>query len=115
MSLASVFVARSCTDGDCPNEDTTSVAAWVGSDSNGCQRINDFVEVYVEAYDDENAVNYGDLSNCIYAVVGGGVLPLSSAASSYSGYNARVYDIPGYYDTQANIAGACQYYTSINR
>ena len=114
MSLASVFVARSCTDGDCPNEDTTSVGAWVGSDSNGCQRINNFVEVYVEAYDDENAVNYGGLSNCIYAVVGGGVLSHSSAYPD-SRINTRVYDIPGYYDTQANIAGTYQYYTSINR
>ena len=114
MSLASVFVARSCTGGDCPNEDTTSVGAWVGSDSNGCQRINNFVDVHVEAYDDEDAVKYGNLSNCIYAVVGGGVLPHSSTYP-YSSINTRVYDIPGYYDTQANIAGACQYYTSINR
>ena len=114
MSLASVFVARSCTDGDCPNEDTTSVGAWVGSDSNGCQRINNFVDVHAEAYDDEDAVNYGDLSNWVYAVVGGGVLPHSSAYLC-SSINARVHDTPGYYDTQANIAGACQYYTAINR
>ena len=114
MSLASVFVARSCTDGDCANEDTTGVAAWVGSDSNGCRRINNFVDVHAEAYDDENAVNYGDLSNCIYAAVGGGVLPHSSAYLC-SSINARVLDTPGYYDTQANIAGACQYYTAINR
>ena len=112
MSLASVFVARSCTDGDCSNEDTTSVAAWVGSDSNGCRRINNFVDVHAEAYDDENAVNYGGLSNCIYAVVGGVVLPHSSLCSSI---NAGVHDTPGYYDTQANIASACQYYTAINR
>lgn len=114
MSLASVFVARSCTDGGCPNEDTTSVAAWVGSDSNGCQRINKAIEAYAEAYDDEDAVNYGNLSNCIYAVVGGGVLPHSSAYLC-SSINASVHDIPGYYDTQANIAGTYQYYTSINR
>ena len=114
MSLASVFVARSCTGSDCPNEDTNSVAAWVGSDSNGCQRINNAIEAYAEAYDDENAVKSSNLSNCIYAVVGGEVLPHSSAYS-YSSINTRVYDIPGYYDTQANIAGACQYYTSINR
>ena len=113
MSLVSVFVARSCTDGDCPNEDTTSVGAWVGSDSNGCQRINNFVDVHVEAYDDEDAVKHGNLSNCIYAVVGG-VLPHSSAYLC-SSINAMVYDIPGYYDTQANIAGTCQYYTYINR
>ena len=114
MSLASVFVARSCTGGDCPNEDTTSVGAWVGSDSNGCQRINNFVEVYVEAYDDENAVNYGGLSNCIYAVVGGGVLSHSSGYAD-SSINTIVYDIPGYYDTQANSTGMCQYYASARR
>ncbi len=114
MSLASVFVARSCTDGDCHNEDTTSVAAWVGSDSNGCQRINNAIEAYAEAYDDENVVKSSNLSNCIYEVVGGGVLPHSSAYLC-SSINARVHDIPGYYDTQANIAGTYQYYTSINR
>ena len=114
MSLASVFVARSCTDGDCPNEDTTSVGAWVGSDSNGCQRINNFVDVHAEAYDDEDAVKFDILSNYIYAVVGGGVLPHSSAYLC-SSINARVLDIPGYYDTQANIDGTYQYYTSINR
>ena len=114
MSLTSVFVARSCIDGGCPNEDTTSVAAWVGSDSNGCHRTNHPIEAFAEAYDDENAVNYGDLSNWVYAVVGGGVLPHPSAYPD-SSINARVHDTPGYYDTQANIAGACQYYTAINR
>ena len=114
MSLVSVFVARSCIGGDCPNEDTTSVGAWVGSDSNGCQRINNFVDVHAEAYDDEDAVKFDILSNCIYAVVGSGVLPHSSAYLC-SSINARVLDIPGYYDTQANIAGTYQYYTSINR
>ena len=113
MSLASVFVARSCTDGGCPNEDTTSVAAWVGSDSNGCQRINNFVDVHVEAYDDEDAVNYGDLSNCMYAHYGR-VLPHSSAYLC-SSINAMVHDIPGYYDTQANIAGTYQYYVGVSR
>ena len=114
MSLASVFVARSCTDGDCPNEDTTSVGAWVGSDSNGCQRINNFVDVHAEAYDDEDTIKFDILSNCIYAVVGGVVLPNSSLCSSI---NAGVHDTPGYYDTQANIASAWayQYYTAINR
>ena len=114
MSLASVFVARSCTDVDCPNEDTTSVGAWVGSYSNGCQRINDFVDVHAEAYDDEDAIKFDILSNCIYAVVGGGVLPHPSEYPD-SSINAEVHDTPEYYDTQANIAGACQYYTSINR
>lgn len=114
MSLASVFVARSCTGSDCPNEDTNSVAAWVSSDSNGCQRINNAVEAYAEAYDDENAVSYGGLSNCECVVVCGGVLPPSSAYPD-SSINTRVYDIPGYYDTQANIAGTYQYYVGVSR
>ena len=69
---------------------------------------------FYEAYDDEDAINYGNLSNCMHAVVGGGVLPHSSAYLR-SSINARVHDIPGYYDTQASIAGTYQYYTSINR